>query len=139
MDTVSVKRRSEIMSLVRSRDTKPELFVRSLTHRLGYRFRLHSKRLPGRPDLVFASKQKVIYVHGCFWHSHRNCENARIPKSRKKFWEGKLSANKLRDGNNLRAIKRLGWSYLVLWECQLARPEALAGRIIEFLDEGYAE
>ena len=122
------------MSRVKARDTRPEMFVRSLVHRLGYRFRLHCNALPGKPDLVFSSRQKVIFVHGCFWHSHRGCANARVPKSRLTFWIEKLSANKARDTRILRTLTRLGWAYLVVWECDMAYPEALAGKIIEFLE-----
>lgn len=122
------------MSRVRGRDTIPELFVRSLAHRLGYRFRLQGRMLPWRPDLVSASRRKVIFVHGCFWHSHRACQNARIPKSGLSFWTRKFSDNKARDRRNLRELTRIGWSYLVVWECEISSPEGLAGKIIEFLD-----
>jgi DNA mismatch endonuclease, patch repair protein len=122
------------MARVRGRDTVPELFVRSLVHRLGYRFRLQGRDLPGRPDLVFRSRRKVIFVHGCFWHSHSRCANARVPKSRHAFWANKLSSNKARDRRSLSKLTRMGWSYLVVWECDLSAPEPLAGKIIEFLD-----
>ena len=134
MDSLSPEHRSEIMARVRGRDTRPELLVRSLTHRLGYRFRLAGGGLPCRPDLVFASRRKVVLVHGCFWHSHNACPNARVPKSRRAFWAGKLSANKARDRRNLGRLTRMGWSYLVIWECELASLESVAGKIIDFLD-----
>jgi len=134
MDNLSPSARSEIMSRVKARDTVPEKFVRSLVFRLGYRFRLCKAGLPGRPDLAFPSRKKVLFVHGCFWHSHTGCANARVPKSRTDFWTNKLLANKARDARNLRALKKLGWSYLVVWECELAYPETLAGKIIRFLD-----
>ena len=122
------------MARVRGRDSVPELIVRSLVHRLGYRFRLQASELPGRPDLVFRPRQKAIFVHGCFWHSHNRCTGARVPKSRHAFWSNKLSANKARDRRNLSALTRLGWSYLVIWECEIHALESLAGKIEEFLD-----
>ena len=122
------------MSRVRGRDTKPELFVRSLVHRLGFRFRLHGKFLPGKPDLVFASKRKVVFVHGCFWHSHAHCKRARTPSSNREYWESKLARNRKRDSQNRRAITNLGWSSLVIWECQTNHPEALAGLLLDFLE-----
>ena len=122
------------MARIRGRDTVPELIVRSLVHRLGYRFRLQANDLPGRPDLVFRPRQKAIFVHGCFWHSHNRCAGARVPKSRRAFWSNKLSANKARDRRNLSALTRLGWSYLVIWECEIHALESVAGKIKEFLD-----
>ncbi len=122
------------MARVRGRDTLPELLVRSLTHRLGYRFRLNGKDLPCRPDMVFAPRRKVVFVHGCFCHSHYACPNARVPKSRRGFWTTKLSDNKTRDRRSLGRLTRMGWRYLVIWECELASPESVAGKIINFLD-----
>lgn len=134
MDTVSAKRRSEIMSRIHSRDTVPEMIVRSLTHRLGYRFRIQGAKLPGRPDLVFASMKKVIFVHGCFWHGHRACARARTPHANRDYWVGKIEGNRKRDKNVSRHLASLGWKRLVIWECEISHLEALAGRIIEFLD-----
>src|SRR5438067_734701 len=105
MDTLTPVERSLRMSLIRSRNTKPELLVRKLVHSLGFRYRLHSKKLPGRPDLVFASKRKIILVHGCFWHQHPRCRGSRIPKSRLRYWRPKLSGNEQRDRANLKALK----------------------------------
>lgn len=124
--------RSDIMSRVRSKDTRPELLVRRLIHSAGFRYRLHVRDLPGRPDLVFSRRKKVIFVHGCFWHSHIGCQHARIPKSRTDFWLAKLGANKARDERNLRALDEAGWTVLVLWECELRRP-GLLEKIEEFL------
>ncbi|WP_458762519.1 very short patch repair endonuclease [Cupriavidus basilensis] len=134
MDSVSPARRSEIMGRVRSRDTKPELLVRRLIHAMGYRYRLHAKDLPGKPDLVFRSRRKVVFVHGCFWHRHSGCALARLPKSREEFWLPKLEANRQRDIKNERALQDSKWSALVIWECELANVVELKNRIKEFLD-----
>jgi DNA mismatch endonuclease (patch repair protein) len=124
------------MSRVRSKDTSPELVVRSLVHRMGYRFRLHRRSLPGTPDLVFPNRRKVIFVHGCFWHRHRNgrCPNARLPKSRRQFWERKLDANRVRDFKHYRLLRRLGWAVMVVWECELKHKEHLENIIVDFLE-----
>ncbi len=132
-DTLSRAERSERMSRVKGKDSKAELMVRSLTHRLGYRFRLHGSNLPGKPDLVFASREKVIFVHGCFWHRHSRCALARLPKSRLAFWLPKLEKNRLRDRANQRSLKRLGWNYLVIWECELSNSDLIRSRISKFL------
>ena len=135
MDTLSRAQRSERMSRVRARDTVPELRVRGLIHRMGYRFRLHDARLPGKPDLVFPSRRKVIFVHGCFWHRHpAQCALARLPKSRMEFWGPKLESNRLRDQRNRRELTRLGWKSLVIWECQLAKIDRVAAKIVQFLE-----
>ncbi|MDX9973084.1 MAG: very short patch repair endonuclease [FCB group bacterium] len=134
MDTVSPKRRSEIMGRVRGKDTKPEMTVRRLVHSLGYRYRLHSRKLPGHPDLVFSSRKKVIFVHGCFWHTHRGCKNARVPKSRLDFWVAKLEDTVARDKRNRAGLTRLGWRYLVVWECQLKDLGKVEERIRSFLE-----
>jgi DNA mismatch endonuclease (patch repair protein) len=106
------------MSLVRNKDTKPELAVRRLVYAMGYRYRLHG-RLPGRPDLVFGRRQRVIFIHGCFWHRHAGCPNCRLPRSRLDFWKPKLEANQQRDRRNLARLRRLGWRILTVWECEL--------------------
>ena len=134
MDTVSSRRRSEIMARVRSKDTGPEMVVRRLVHGMGRRYRLHAADLPGRPDLVFRSSGKAIFVHGCFWHRHANCALARLPKSRTDFWPPKLEANRQRDARNKRALARAGWKVLTLWECQLKERERLKKKIRRFLD-----
>lgn len=134
MDTVSRKRRSEIMGRVRSKDTEPELFVRRLVYAMGYRYRLHGRGLPGRPDLVFHNRGKVIFVHGCFWHRHERCVLARWPKSRTDFWLPKLEANRERDKRNQRELKRAGWEVLTLWECQLVKAGQVQRRLRRFLD-----
>ncbi|WP_244746170.1 very short patch repair endonuclease [Paraburkholderia terricola] len=134
MDTLTPAERSERMALVRAKDTKPELLVRRLVHGMGYRYRLHRRDLPGTPDLVFPGRGKVIFIHGCFWHRHARCALARLPKSRGDFWLPKLTANAERDVRNLRALRRLGWSVLTIWECQLGDTAKLASRIRRFLD-----
>lgn len=123
------------MSSVRSKHTKPELVVRSMLHAMGYRFRLHRRDLPGRPDIVFPSRHKVIEVRGCFWHRHPDptCPNAVLPRTRTEFWSAKLAANVERDERNVRLLTDLGWGSLILWECQLADPVALAKRLADFL------
>jgi DNA mismatch endonuclease, patch repair protein len=133
VDTLNPIQRSAVMARVRGRDTQPELRVRRLLHRMGYRYRLHSKNLPGKPDLVFSSRRKVVFVHGCFWHRHRNCVLARLPKSRKNFWLPKLEGNRLRDARRLRELRKLGWTPMVVWECQLRNTKALARRLTAFL------
>lgn len=135
MDSLTPEQRSERMSRVRGKNTKPELVVRSLVHGLGYRFRLHRRDLPGCPDLVFPARRKVICVHGCFWHQHSdpNCKLARMPKSRLEFWGGKLSANRERDMSKMAELKALGWDALVIWECEIKDKDALASRVREFL------
>lgn len=134
MDSVSPARRSEIMARVHSRDTKPEMLVRRLIHGMGYRYRLHVKELPGKPDLVFRPRRKAIFVHGCFWHRHPNCALARLPKSREDFWLPKLEANRQRDIRNERALRAANWSVLTLWECELGDIDKLKNKIKEFLD-----
>jgi len=116
---------------------KPELIVRRLVHSLGYRYRLHKKELPGKPDLVFGTRKKVIFVHGCFWHQHNdpNCKDGRLPKSRLDYWLSKLEKNKLRDQTNAEQLTNLGWESLVVWECETKDVSALRERIIEFLNE----
>ena len=134
-DTLTPSERSERMSRVRGRDTKPEMVVRRLIHAMGYRYRLHSSRLPGHPDLVFGSRRRVIFVHGCFWHRHpdKSCKLARMPKSRLDFWRPKLQANARRDNSNIKKLAGLGWESLVVWECQIKDTGKLSNRIRSFL------
>jgi DNA mismatch endonuclease (patch repair protein) len=135
MDRFSETARSAIMRGSRSKDTKPELRVRKVAHRLGYRYRLHRKDLPGKPDLVFPSRQKVVFVHGCFWHQHdaRNCTNGRVPKSNSDYWEPKLRRNVERDTEQQNRLAAMGWKVMVLWECQLTNDEVIAAKLVEFL------
>ena len=133
-DPLTPAERSERMSRVRNADTKPEMIVRRLVHGMGYRYRLHSKSLSGNPDLVFSGRRKVIFVHGCFWHQH-GCRQYRMPKTRRGFWEPKLAANRERDARVRKELRKLGWSILVVWECQLRRADVLDRRIRRFLGE----
>jgi DNA mismatch endonuclease, patch repair protein len=133
MDTLTPAERSERMARIRSKDTKPELRVRQLVHRLGYRFRLHRKDLPGRPDLVFSSRLKVVFVHGCFWHAHENCTVANRPKSRSDFWNAKFEYNRIRDAKNQASLERDGWRVLTVWECETKGAVKLASRLSRFL------
>ncbi len=125
--------RSNLMARVKSADTKPELIVRSVAHRLGFRFRLHQKSLPGSPDLVFPRHRKIVFVHGCFWHRHKQCSRASTPKTRVPFWEEKFAANIARDARNVRALQKLGWKVLVIWECQTSPNDDLRAKILSFL------
>lgn len=132
VDTVSAAVRSAIMSQVRHKDTRPEMAVRRLVHGAGFRYRLHVANLPGRPDMVFPGRRKVIFVHGCFWHSHAGCGGGRIPKSRTDFWLTKLRSNQARDERNVRELTEAGWDVLILWECETRDP-TLIERIRTFL------
>lgn len=134
MDTLAPGQRSARMALIRGKDTKPELLVRRLVHSLGYRYRLHRRDLPGTPDLVFPRHAKVIFVHGCFWHRHKGCALARLPKSRGEFWLPKLEGNAERDTRNNRALRQLGWGMMTIWECQLRNTAKLTDRIRRFLN-----
>lgn len=136
MDTLTREARAERMSRIRGKDTKPELIVRRLVHAMKYRFRLHRRDLPGSPDLVFPSRRRVIFVHGCYWHRHPDpeCKLARLPKSRLDFWLPKLEGNRQRDLGNLDALDRLGWGVLVIWECELKNVASLEIKIRTFLE-----
>lgn len=133
VDKLTSEQRSRLMSQVRGKDTKPELVVRRLVHSLGYRFRLHRRDLPGSPDLVFPSRRKVIFVHGCYWHRH-DCKKATTPKSNTAFWQKKFDDNVMRDNKNLRDLKALGWEAMVVWQCETETNELLAHMIGQFLD-----
>lgn len=134
-DTVDREKRSEIMSRVGSRDTKPELVVRHIAHGLGFRFRLHRKDLPGRPDIVFPRYRSVIFVHGCFWHRHPSCKYASSPKTRVEYWEDKFRSNVARDARNETLLRDLGWRVMVIWECETKDREAVAERISSYLEQ----
>lgn len=123
------------MARIRSSDTKPEMLVRRLAHALGYRFRLHRRDLPGKPDLVFPGRQSVIFVHGCFWHQHPDpaCRDARPPRSRTEYWGPKLQRTAERDAENTARLEAGGWRVLVLWECELKDHDVVEERIRQFL------
>ena len=129
MDTLTREKRSWNMSRIRSADTGPEKLVRSLLHRMGFRFRLHSAGLPGRPDIVLPKYSTVVLVHGCFWHRHARCKYVYTPKSRKDFWERKFRQNVRRDRLVRQELRKLGWKVIVVWECQTRHPERLAARL----------
>lgn len=120
------------MSRIRQTDTKPEMRVRRLVHGMGFRYRLHVKSLPGHPDLVFRSRRKVIFVHGCFWHQH-GCRQYRMPRTKREFWEPKLASNVERDKVALTRLEHDGWGVLVIWECQMKDMDQLKLRVAEFL------
>jgi DNA mismatch endonuclease (patch repair protein) len=134
VDTVSREKRSQIMSLVKGKNTRPERAVRSLLHKMGKRFRLHRADLPGTPDIVLPKHKKVVFVNGCFWHGHRGCKAARIPKTRSAFWRDKIERNRRRDIKNRKALSALGWKSFVVWECEVKR-ERLPLRILAFLNQ----
>ncbi len=124
-DRLSKERRSWNMSRIRGKNTTLEKRVRSLLHQLGFRFRLHGRKLPGRPDIVLAKHRTVIFVHGCFWHRHRGCRNCTTPTNNRTFWLKKLNGNAARDKVHHRALRKLGWRSLVVWECGTERPKDL--------------
>lgn len=127
------------MSKVRGKNTKPELVVRSLLHRMGYRFRLHRRDLPGNPDIVLPKHKKVIFVHGCFWHGHKDCRRAKRPTSNEAFWNQKLGKNLDRDRRDLEALERLGWITLVVWSCRVKDPDTLREELESFMNERQAD
>lgn len=137
MDSVSKKRRSEIMARVRGKNTRPEIIVRSVLHRMGFRFRLHRSGLPGRPDMVLPKWKVAVFVHGCFWHRHEGCPNTRTPKSRVKFWTSKFQGNVTRDTETEQKLREHSWRVLVIWECEIKDLKALTGKIESFIRGGH--
>lgn len=130
-DIVSPEKRSDMMSGIRGKDTKPEIIIRGLLHRLGYRFRLHRKTLPGRPDIVLPKWRTVIFVNGCYWHGHENCHLFRPPKTRTEFWTNKIEGNQARDRRNHAALQDAGWKVLVIWECAVSKKLSLTAEQLE--------
>ncbi len=135
MDKISAERRSANMRAIRSTDTGPEMVVRRLVHQMGYRYRLHRKDLPGKPDLVFSSRKKIIFVHGCFWHQHnkKDCKLVRKPKTNTNYWLPKLERTVKRDKEHQTALKKKGWAVLIVWECEVEETEYLKNRLQMFL------
>ncbi len=131
-DTLTPAERSALMARIRGVDTKPELAVRRALHAKGYRYRIHVRGLPGRPDLVFAKRRTAVFVHGCFWHRH-GCSRTSTPKSRADFWQGKFDANVERDRRNEALLVHEGWRIFVAWECEIERDETLIPRLVQFL------
>jgi DNA mismatch endonuclease (patch repair protein) len=136
VDKLSPERRSANMSKIRAKDTLPEIMVRRLVHAMGYRYRLHRKDLPGRPDMAFGPAKKVIFVHGCFWHQHAECRNGRMPRSRPDYWQPKLRRNLERDAARMCVLTKAGWQVLVIWECELKDKGLIERTIRDFLDRG---
>lgn len=132
-DVFPPAKRSWIMSRVKGENTKPEIKVRSSIHAMGFRFRLHRKDLPGKPDLVFPKHRKVIFVHGCFWHQHVACQSAARPTSNTKYWNRKLERTIERDNQNIAALESAGWQVLVVWECEIKNTEKLLSILGDFL------
>lgn len=133
VDVLTLRQRSRCMSAIKSANTAPEIIIRRLAHSMGYRFRLHVKTLPGKPDLVFPHFRSVIFVHGCFWHLH-TCSDGHIPKSRLAYWGPKLKLNQKRDTRRRKELRKLGWRVLVIWECQLKNRTAVKKRLKHFLN-----
>jgi len=135
-DVFTREQRSRIMRRVKGRDTKPELLIRSMVHRMGFRFRVQGRDLPGNPDIVLPRHRKVIFVHGCFWHGHKRCPRSKRPATNTAFWNKKLDGNVERDKRFRRELRRLGWKTLIVWECETRKPERLLGRLERFLHDG---
>jgi DNA mismatch endonuclease (patch repair protein) len=131
VDILTKDKRSALMSRIRGRDTKPELAVRSLLHRLGYRFRLHVRNLPGSPDIVLPRHKTVVLVHGCFWHRHQGCRFCYVPKTRPAFWRKKFEGNVERDGVVQQELKKTGWRVIIVWECELRNQHRLTSRLCD--------
>lgn len=136
VDKISAEVRSSIMSRIRNKDTRPEIAVRSLLHRLGYRFRLHRKSLQGCPDIVLPKYRAVVFVHGCFWHQHAGCPYSHVPKSNRTYWLPKLDRNSARDREANTKLKECGWRVLVIWECETKSKELLTEKISSFFNGG---
>jgi DNA mismatch endonuclease, patch repair protein len=133
MDRLTAQQRSSNMARIGARDTVPELAVRKLLHGLGYRYRLYVASLPGKPDLVFPGRRKVVFVHGCFWHQHSGCPRSFLPASRERFWSSKFRENIRRDLRIVAELAEQGWQALIIWECETRNPSCLAEKIVAFL------
>jgi DNA mismatch endonuclease (patch repair protein) len=133
VDRLSKSQRSQHMARIRSKNTGPELAIRRALFRLGYRFRLHINDLPGTPDIVFRNRRKAVFIHGCFWHAHKGCHLAKIPKTRTEYWRAKFLRNAKRDRSSKRKLRSMGWSTLTIWECQIVREEHVMRRLTRYL------
>jgi DNA mismatch endonuclease (patch repair protein) len=134
-DVFTPEKRSAIMSRIKGENTRPEILVRKIVHSLGYRFRLHSNTLPGKPDLVLPRHEKIIFVHGCFWHGHVRCSRSGLPLTNKNFWQNKIMGNKARDIRVRRKLSRDGWKVAVIWQCQTKNIGSLTKQLERFLEE----
>ena len=134
-DVFSQEKRSWIMSRVKGRDTKPEILVRSFIFRMGFRFRLHRRDLPGTPDIVLPRLGRVIFVHGCFWHGHKRCPRSKRPTTNENFWNNKLDGNIKRDKRYRRELRQMDWKVLTVWECETKSPEKLLRKLERFLHD----
>lgn len=132
-DVFTKEKRSWLMGRVKGRDTKPELLVRSMIHRMGFRFRVHRRNLPGNPDIVLARHSKIIFVHGCFWHGHKRCPRSKRPTTNTSFWNKKLDGNIERDKHSRKELRRMDWKVLVVWQCETLKPEKLLRKLERFL------
>lgn len=132
VDRLSPEHRSWLMSRIGGKNTRPEVLVRSMLHRLGYRFSLHRRDLPGTPDIVLPARGAVVFVNGCFWHGHA-CKRSRMPKSRVDYWGAKIDANRLRDARKRRQLVSLGWKVVVVWECELKHPDKLESKLLRLI------
>lgn len=138
MDVWSKKKRSEVMSKIRSKNTKPELILRKLLFSKGYRYRLYNKELPGKPDIILRKYKTVIFVHGCFWHFHNECREGRIPDSNSNFWKSKFSKNIARDKSNKQNLEANGWKVIIVWECEIEKQlELTFTKVINILSHDY--
>lgn len=133
VDSLSLEKRSWNMSRIKGKDTEPELIVRSLLHKAGYRFRLHRNDLPGKPDLTLPKYKTVIFVHGCFWHRHEGCKLSYVPKTRTDFWQKKFASNIRRDKKNIKELEILGWRVITVWECETKNTETIIEKLINSL------
>lgn len=133
VDTFSPEKRSSVMRAIKSKNTKPERIVRSLVYGMGYRYRLHKVGLPGKPDLVFGQRRKLIFVHGCFWHGHSECKGGHLPKTNSAYWVAKIERNRVRDAKVIRDLEAAGWSVATVWECETRDLEKLRARLSCFL------
>lgn len=134
-DIYDKKERSLIMSHVKSKDTTPEIVIRKFIFSKGIRYRVHDKRYPGKPDLVIPKYDTIIFVHGCFWHGHKNCKSSKLPKTRREFWEKKISDNIIRDKKNIEKLRKDGWNVILVWECELSTQEKRDKRLNNLISE----